>query len=391
MIAVDFLAPARLWWLLAVVALAAGYVGAQFWRRRATVRFTQVDLLDKVAPSRPGWRRHVVAGVQLLGLAAGVVAIARPITTTTERTESEGRILLMFDVSLSMEATDVEPTRLDAAKEAARNFVDQVAPDVEVGLISFSGNVNIEVDPTLDRERLDQGIDGPRAGRVHGDRRRPVDGHAVAACRKPATPRPTARRPGAIVLLSDGETTVGQPTEDGAQQAADARIPVFTIAFGTDSGSITDPQSGQTVPVPVKPEPLQETADTTGGAAYTAATDTELNDAYEKIQSAIGATLGDEVQQTNELTWQWAAIALLLIAISHGRRHVVAPRHASDALDPPGPARPRGRIPQLFGEAVMTWPPHQGVEEDGQRCRLAPGAVDQPNGPSDHGPQMAIE
>ncbi len=90
MIAVDFLAPERLWWLLAVVALAAGYVGAQFWRRRATVRFTQVDLLDKVAPSRPGWRRHVVAGVQLLGLAAGVVAIARPITTTTERTQSRG-------------------------------------------------------------------------------------------------------------------------------------------------------------------------------------------------------------------------------------------------------------------------------------------------------------
>ena len=138
MIAVDFLAPERLWWLLAVVALAAGYVGAQFWRRQATVRFTQVDLLDKVAPSRPGWRRHVVAGVQLLGLAAGVIAIARPITTTTERTQAEGRILLMFDVSLSMEATDVQPSRLDAAKEAARKFVDQVAPDVEVGLISFS-------------------------------------------------------------------------------------------------------------------------------------------------------------------------------------------------------------------------------------------------------------
>jgi Ca-activated chloride channel family protein len=315
MIAADFLAPQRLWWLLAVVALAAGYVGAQFWRRRATVRFTQVDLLDKVAPSRPGWRRHVVAGVQLLGLAAGVVAISRPITTTTERTQAEGRILLMFDVSLSMEATDVQPSRLDAAKEAARNFVDQVAPDVEVGLISFSGSVNIEVDPTVDRGRLDDGIGNLELAEST------AIGDALSVgtrllVREAGDAASNGKAPGAIVLLSDGETTVGQPTADGAQQAADAKIPVFTIAFGTDSGSIIDPQSGETVPVPVKPEPLQETADATGGTAYTAATDAELNDAYEKIQSAIGATLGDEVQQTNELTWQWAAIALALIAIS---------------------------------------------------------------------------
>ena len=111
------------------------------------MRFTQVDLLDRVAPSRPGWRRHVVAGIQLLGLAAGVVAIARPVSTTTERTESEGRILVLFDVSLSMMATDVDPTRLEAAKAAARDFVDQVDDDVEVGLISFSGNVAVEVAP----------------------------------------------------------------------------------------------------------------------------------------------------------------------------------------------------------------------------------------------------
>ena len=247
--------PQRLWWLLAVVALAAGYVGAQFWRRRAAVRFTQVDLLDKVAPSRPGWRRHVVAGVQLLGLAAGVVAIARPITTTTERTEAEGRILLMFDVSLSMQATDVQPSRLDAAKEAARKFVDQVAPDVEVGLISFSGNVNIEVDPTLDRGRLDDGIGDLELAEstAIGDALSVGTRLLVQEAGDAAS---NGKAPGAIVLLSDGETTVGQPTEDGAEQAADAKIPVFTIAFGTESGSITDPQSGETVPVPVKPEPL---------------------------------------------------------------------------------------------------------------------------------------
>jgi Ca-activated chloride channel homolog len=315
MIAVYFLAPQRLWWLLAVAALAAGYVAAQLWRRRATVRFTQVDLLDKVAPSRPGWRRHVVAGAQLLGLVAGVIAIARPVTTTTERTQSEGRILLLFDVSLSMEATDVQPTRLDAAKEAARNFVEQVAPDVEVGLISFSGDVNVQVDPTTDRHKLDDGIDSLQLAEST------AIGDALATgtqmlVRLAGDSASNGRAPGAIVLLSDGETTVGIPTEDGAQRAATAKIPVFTIAFGTDNGSITDPGTGQQIPVPVKPGPLADAAEATGGSAYTAATDKELDDAYQKIQKAIGATLGEEVQKTNELTWKWAAIALLLIALS---------------------------------------------------------------------------
>jgi Ca-activated chloride channel family protein len=316
MLAVDFLAPWRLWWLLAVVALAAGYVGAQFWRRKATVRFTQIDLLDRVAPERPGWRRHVVAGVQLLGLAAGVVAIARPITMTTERTQAEGRILLMFDVSLSMEATDVEPSRLEAAKLAARTFVDQVAPDVEVGLVSFSGEVSIEVDPTLDRNRLDDGIDGLQLSESTAIGDALATGTSLLVRLAGDSASDEDKAPGAIVLLSDGETTVGLPTETGAQRAADARIPVFTIAFGTDGGSITDPQTGEVIPVPVSPQPLAETAETTGGAAYTAATDAELTDAYEQIQTAIGATLGEEVQQTNELTWQWAAAALLLIALS---------------------------------------------------------------------------
>ena len=102
----DFLAPGRLWLLLLVAGLAVLYVVVLRWRRGATVRFTQVDLLDKVAPKRPRWRRHVVAGLQLLGLAFAVVAVARPVERTTENTRTEGRILVLFDVSLSMIVTD---------------------------------------------------------------------------------------------------------------------------------------------------------------------------------------------------------------------------------------------------------------------------------------------
>jgi len=313
MIAATFLNGGRLWWLLGVAALGAGYVATQLWGRRATVRFTQVDLLDRVAPSRPGWRRHVVAVMMLLGLAAGVVAIARPVTATTERTESEGRILLLFDVSLSMMATDVAPTRLDAAKEAARQFVDQVSDDVEVGLISFSGNVAVEVEPTLDRSALDEGIEELELAEstAIGDA---LSTGAGMLLRLAGDDRPEDIAPGAIVLLSDGETTVGRDTEVGAQEAADAGVPVFTIAFGTAEGTITDPISGEELPVPVQPGPLEQVAETTDGAAYEAATATELMDAYQRIQDSLGETLGEEIERVSELTWQWAAIALVLIA-----------------------------------------------------------------------------
>nr|MBA3606701.1 VWA domain-containing protein [Acidimicrobiia bacterium] len=222
---IEFLDGGRLWLLLVVAMLGAGYVAALRWRRRATVRFTQVDLLDRVAPSRPAWRRHVVAALQLAGLGLAVVAIARPVERTTERTESEGRILVLFDVSLSMMATDVEPDRLAAAKQAARDFVDQVDPSIEIGLVSFSGRVAVEVPPTLDRNALERGVEGLELAEStaigdaldtgvdvlesladdtadedgDGDGADEGDGETDGA-------EDDELAPGAIVLLSDGET-----------------------------------------------------------------------------------------------------------------------------------------------------------------------------------------
>jgi Ca-activated chloride channel homolog len=322
MIALEFLNPGRLWWLLAVAGLAVAYVAVLHWRRRTMLRFTAVELLDRVAPRRPGWRRHVVAGLQLAGLAAGVVAIARPIERSTERTESEGRIVVLFDVSLSMMATDVDPSRLDAAKEAARDFVDQVAPDIEVGLISFSGVVTNEVAPTLDREALDRGIDDLELAESTAIGDALVSGTRLLTQLADDNNEETAGddgggeevAPGAIVLLSDGETTVGRPTAEGGETAAAANVPVFTIAFGTPEGTITDPVSGETVPVAVQPGPLQDVAEATGGAAYEAASSNELADAYDRIRDTLGETLGQEIETVTELTWQWAAIALALLA-----------------------------------------------------------------------------
>ncbi len=311
----DFLAPGRLWLLLVVVALAAVYVVVLRWRKGATIRFTQVDLLDKVAPKRPRWRRHVVAGLQLVGLSFAVVAIARPVERTTETTTTDGRILVLFDVSLSMMATDVDPSRFVAAQEAARNFVKEVAPGVEVGLIGFSGSVSVDVDPTLDRAKMQRGIDNLQLAEstAIGDALSAGTKLLVNAADPNADP---SVPPGVMVLLSDGETTVGRLTSDGAAEAAAAGIPVYTIAFGTDNGSIQDPQSGEIVPVPVRPADLQLVAETTGGQAFEAQTGDELASAYDQIAASLGETIGDPVEIITELTWQWALAAFLCLGLA---------------------------------------------------------------------------
>ena len=122
--------------------------------------------------------------------------------------------------------------------------------------------------------------------------------------------------PGVMVLLSDGETTVGRLTSEGAQEAADAGIPVYTIAFGTESGVIVDPETGDVVPVPVRPADLELVAESTGGEAFEAQTGDELSSAYDQIAESLGETIGEPIEIVTELTWQWALAAFLLLSIA---------------------------------------------------------------------------
>jgi Ca-activated chloride channel family protein len=314
-VSTDFLAPGRLWLLLLVVALGVAYVLVLRWRKTATVRFTQVDLLDKVAPQRPRWRRHVVAVLMLVGLSLAVVATARPVERSTESTTSDGRILVLFDVSLSMMADDVDPDRFVAAQEAARDFVDEVDDGVEVGLVSFSGTVIVEVDPTLDRATMQRGIDNLELAEstAIGDALAAGTRLLVNSADPDADPD---KAPGVMVLLTDGETTVGRPTADGAQEAADAGVPVYTIAFGTENGAIVDPVSGEVVAVPVRPAELEQVAEATGGQAFEARTGDELASAYDQIAESLGETIGEPIEIVTELTWQWALAAFLALGIA---------------------------------------------------------------------------
>ncbi|MEO6122396.1 MAG: VWA domain-containing protein [Ilumatobacteraceae bacterium] len=313
MIAVEFLAPGRLWFLVIVALMAAAYVAMQFTRRKHVVTFTNIDLLDQLAPSKPGWRRHVVAGSYLAAAVAGVFALAQPAERSLQQTESGGQIELVFDVSLSMEATDIDPNRLDAAKKAALDFVDQVDNNIEVGLISFNGNVSARVAPTLNHAQVNDAIEGLELGEGT------AIGDALAVASDIIGP-PTQDKPdepaGAIVLLTDGETTQGDlTTAAGAEVAAANKIPVYGIAFGTLDGTVSDPNTGEVIPVPVNYDELGNVAEVTGGEFFEAPTADALEQAYAEISDNLNAGVGDPIEVVTEQTWKYVAVALVLAAI----------------------------------------------------------------------------
>jgi Ca-activated chloride channel homolog len=249
------------------------------------MRFTNLDLLDRVAPSRPGWRRHAVAASFLGCIALQMIAFAGP-----QRTEREPReratIMLAIDVSLSMMATDVTPNRLEAAKDAAQSFLDQLPPKLNVGLVTFSGVAVVKVPPTQDRLLVRDALSTLELGEgtAIGDAiLASLQGIATVPADEEGTPPPAV-----IILMSDGTTTRGTPDVIAAERAVEAGVSVSTIAFGTQSGTIVIPQETRPIPVPVDREALAAIAQATGGTAYDAQTTQELRAVYQGIGSSVG-------------------------------------------------------------------------------------------------------
>jgi Ca-activated chloride channel homolog len=302
----TLIAPLRLWLLLGAAALAVGYVLVQLRRRTYTVRFTNLALLDQVAPKRPGWRRHLPAAVFLVALATLVVGFAQPARKVKVPRE-RATICLALDTSLSMEANDVRPTRIQAAQSAAKAFVNGLPARINVGLVTFNGNASLVVSPTTDRDAVDQGINGAQLGE------RTAIGEAIFTCLDALKHVPTAKGsqvPARIVLMTDGTTTDGRPNDQAAAAAAKAKVPVSTIAFGPDAGTITIPQEPMPIPVPVDKAALQDIAKTTGGRYYAAASESELKSVYQNIGSSVGYV----VEKRDVSVWfVGAALVLLLI------------------------------------------------------------------------------
>lgn len=308
---VTFLAGRWLWLLLAVLALAGAYLWVQLrGRKQAAVRFTNLELLASVAPTRPGWRRHVGAALLALALAAMVVALARP--THDARVARERAVVVMaIDVSVSMQATDVEPSRLDAAKEAATRFAESLPDTVQLGLVAFAGSANVLVSPTTERGAVVRAIETLELQEAT------AIGEAVLTSLRAISAATAGERgdeaPASIVLMSDGTTTIGTPNAVAAEEASDAAVPVTTIAFGTTAGVVE--YQGQVVPVPVNRPDLAELADATGGQAFTAETADELEAAYGDVSTAVGYTK-ERREATTAVLGGAFALALLAAAAS---------------------------------------------------------------------------
>jgi len=325
-----FLAPYRLALLVLPAVLAACYVLVRLRRRRYAMRFTTLELLDEVAPDRSGWRRHLPALAVLAAVLAATLGFARPAVAMSQD-ELQRIVILAIDTSLSMEATDVEPSRVAAAKSAAADFLDSVPDGVAVGVVGFDGRARELISPTtrldavrrtieraqlgqgtaigeavllaldsIDSATQDRGGDGPTGGTTDDS------GANDSADDRAGDDEPA----GTIVLLSDGETTTGRPDDEAAAEARARGIAVHTIAFGTDAGTVTDP-TGRTVDVPVNTEALRRLASSTEGRALTAATAEELSQVYEEL----GRNVQVEVVRREVSDW-FAGVAVGFLGLA---------------------------------------------------------------------------
>ncbi len=296
----SFLAGGRLWLLLLLPLLLGLYLWGQRRRHAYALRFSALPMLASVAPRGPGWRRHVLAAGLLLTCAVMVVAVARPAGEVRVPRE-RATVVLAIDVSLSMQAEDVAPNRLEAAQEAARAFARDLPPGLNLGLVTFAGAATVLVPPTTDRARVVSAIDsielGPYTAIGEG-----IFTSLQSLEQVPEEPggEPVPAR---IVVLSDGETTVGRPNADAAAAAVEAGVPVSTIGFGTPDGVIVI--EGITEPVPVNEAELQEIADATEGDYYQAQTLDELNRVYDDIGSSVGYEM-----EPSEITHRWTLLGL---------------------------------------------------------------------------------
>jgi Ca-activated chloride channel homolog len=325
---------AQPWWLaglVVVAALVAGYLLLLRRRRRDTVTFTNLELLDRVAPRRPGWYRHVPAALLLVALAVLTIALAGP-QAQAKVPRNRATVVLVIDVSLSMQATDVAPNRLAAAQAAAKAFADQLTPGVNLGLVSFAGTAAVLVSPTTDREPIKRAIDGLKLAEST------ATGEAIFAATQSvqsfaqvlAGASPDQTPPARIVLMSDGGQTVpgGPDAEDqprgaytAAKAAAAARIPVSTISFGTDYGTIQLEPDRPPVSVAVDNDALRQIAQLSGGQFFTATSEAELRQVY----GALGEQIGYETR-TVDTSKPWLAGGALLLAVGLGAGTVLGRR-----------------------------------------------------------------
>ena len=302
----GFEAPQRLWLLLIVPALVVAYIIIVRLRARHGMRYPNTTILGEVLPKQSQWLRHVVVSLSVLSLIALGLAWARPLGVDQVPRE-RATVVLVIDISWSMTANDVSPTRLDAAKVAAGEFAKALPAGYNVSLVSLSGTPSVRLPPTTDHSAIINVINAltPQDSSAVGDALLAAlsavdlapkgDGQSVA--------------PAMIALLSDGGNTNGQSPLQAAQQAADKGVPIYTIAFGTDYGYVE--LDGEHNPVPPDKQLMDEIATISNGESYSADNSSQLNSAYKAIHSEVGY-----VPTKKEITATAAGLSLIFAFVA---------------------------------------------------------------------------
>ncbi|HEX3335796.1 MAG TPA: VWA domain-containing protein [Jatrophihabitans sp.] len=307
----HFLSPMYLLLLIGVAALIAVYAVLQVRRQRYVARFSNVELLGSLAPRRPGWRRHLTFALLMVGLTVLSIGVAQPSAAVRVPREN-ATVVLDIDVSLSMEATDVLPSRIATAKTAGVQFVGLLPSRINLGLVSFGGSANLLVSPTLNRSAVKKAIAGLQLQKSTAIGEAIFTSlQAIQVFAKSNTVKGDTAPPARIVLLSDGSNTVGRSVSEAIAAARKAHVQVSTIAFGTPNGTVV--YDGQTLPVPADNTTLREIAVNTGGSFHTAASEQELKSVYKNIGSQIGYTT-----KQRDISWRFLLAGLLFLFAAGG-------------------------------------------------------------------------
>ena len=305
----SFADPLVLLGLLAVPLLVRWYAGQQRRRARAASAFVAPALTASVAPRRPRWRRHVPMLAFVLALAVLIGAAARP-QRSVAKPVTDGAVMLADDISSSMQATDIAPSRLRAAQRAARRFLESIPSTVQVGLLEFARTPTVLQSPTTDHGLTEAALAEPL--RTSGGT---AIGEAILTATQEirSVPRVAGKRPpGAIVLISDGASNVGIGPLAAAREAGAQHIPIYTISVGTPNGTIPIKQGSRTVtvPVPVSRQQLAQIASASGGRAFTASDASGVSAAYTHLAARLG-----HKQVKQEITASFAGGGLVLLLL----------------------------------------------------------------------------
>jgi len=314
----SFLSPEFLWLLVGMPAIALLYVFVLKKRKQAALRYANLEIVKAAVGKGLWWRRHLPPAILFAALAAMLAAVARPSAVITLPTHHE-TVILAIDVSGSMRANDVQPSRIEAAQAAARTFIAQQPRSTRIGVVAFAGSAALVQAPTSNRHDLRAAIEQLQLQHAT------AVGSGILVSLKALFPqeefdvrkkpqskpaRPGSYTAGAIILLTDGQTTAGPDPIDAARLAAERGVRVFTVGVGTDNGQILTGE-GWSMRVRLDEEALKIIADLTRAEYFYAGTAMDLKKIYESLRSRMVM----EKKET-EITSVFSAIAAAAVLLS---------------------------------------------------------------------------